>query len=140
MSDSSIRVTDKRLFTSDGELREEYRFLEDRPSAGPPEPVPSAPPPEPPRPLAEVSSPSSDGQGPGFFDLLAMIAEPASVYLGDLPLEGGQSAEDLEMARLHIELLAMLKQKTAGNLSSEESAVLDDTLYRLQMRYVEKRS
>ncbi len=140
MSDSSIRVTDKRLFTSDGELREEYRFLEQA-SPPPPEaaPVPVSPTVATPQ-QASAGSLSPPGEGPTFLDLLAMIAEPAALYLGDLALPGGQSAEDLDLARLHIDLLALLREKTAGNLSAEESMMLEDTLYRLQMRYVEKRS
>ncbi len=68
-----------------------------------------------------------------------MLAEPVSLYLGDIPLPDGQSAENLEMARLHIDLLDVLRQKTAGNVSAQESAVLEDVLYRLRLRYVQKR-
>jgi hypothetical protein len=43
------------------------------------------------------------------------------------------------MARLHIDLLAVLRQKTAGNLTAQEAAFLEDLLYRLRVRYVQKR-
>ena len=43
------------------------------------------------------------------------------------------------MARLHIDLLDVLRQKTAGNLTAQESAFLEDLLYRLRVRYVQKR-
>jgi hypothetical protein len=43
------------------------------------------------------------------------------------------------MARLHIDLLDLLRQKTAGNLTVQESAFLEDLLYRLRVRYVQKR-
>ncbi len=68
-----------------------------------------------------------------------MLAEPASLYLGDLPLPDGGSAENLEMARLHIDLVDLLRQRTAGNLSAQEHAFLEDVLYRLRVRYVQKR-
>lgn len=132
-------MTDKRLFTPEGELREEYRFLDQPTATSPPGVLAPAPPIES-LALAPPLAAESADDGPSFFDLLAMIAEPASLYLGDLTLPDGQSAEDVEMARLHIELLAMLRRKTAGNLTDQESMVLDDTLARLQMRYVEKRS
>jgi hypothetical protein len=150
-----IKVTDKRMFTPDGELREEYRFLGEKstpetpetleaPAAAPPvvETAQSEPPrrqaaPEPPRQAVLVEEDSPD-QGPGLYDLAAMIAEPAAIYLGDAPLPDGRWAEDLEMARLHVDLLDVLRQKTAGNLTAQESAFLEDLLYRLRVRYVQK--
>ena len=47
-------------------------------------------------------------------------------------------ATNLEMARLHIDLLEVLRQKTAGNLDAQERAFLEDLLYRLRVRYVQK--
>lgn len=161
-----IKVTDKRMFTPEGELREEYRDLLENAK---PEPQPAVaqdkarqpePPPAPPTPVTEeprgrggrrpapepepeeapFDFPSTPpGLGPGFFDLAAMLAEPAALYLGDVPLPNGQTAEDLEMARMHIDLLDVLRQKTIGNLTAQESAFLEDLLYRLRVRYVQKR-
>ena len=160
--DKEIKVTDKRMFTPEGELREEYRFLNEKstatttaemteaaPEPARPEPEPRQP--EPPRPeprrvagypeAAEDSGfglPGAPQGGPGFLDLAAMLAEPAAIYLGDAPLPDGQWAENLEMARLHIDLLDVLRQKTAGNLTAQESAILEDLIYRLRVRYVQK--
>ena len=67
------------------------------------------------------------------------MAEPVPIYLGDARLPDGQVATDLEMARLHIDLLDVLRQKTAGNLDPQERAFLEDLLYRLRVRYVQKR-
>jgi hypothetical protein len=168
VKDDEIKVTDKRMFTPEGELKEEYRFLEDAPPPGideppaaPPaaearasraterraEPAPpparpragAGPPPEREAPPLELPEPAPGFGSVGFFDLAAALAEPASVYLGDVPLPGGQSGEDLEMARVHIDLLSVLRQKTMGNLSVQEGAFLDDLIYRLRMRYVQKR-
>lgn len=147
-----IKVTDRRMFTADGRLREEYRHLEEhgsgkeRPSA-PPAAEPEAPPPR--RPVeheaagaggataAEYPSPGAFG-GARFTDLVAMVAEPAALYLGDVRMASGESMQDLSMARLHIDLLAVLKEKTSGNLTFEESAFLDDVLARLRLSYVQK--
>jgi hypothetical protein len=162
-----IKVTDKRMFTADGALKEEYRFLDEK-STSPAAPEPAAPAPSPAAPAAaapreparrepapetprwpaepEPSSPldlpgtSPDlEEGPGFYDLVAMMAEPVPIYLGDARLPDGQVATDLEMARLHIDLLDVLRQKTAGNLDPQERAFLEDLLYRLRVRYVQKR-
>ncbi|HYO15767.1 MAG TPA: DUF1844 domain-containing protein [Thermoanaerobaculia bacterium] len=146
-----LKVTDKRMFTPEGELREEYRFLSEKSTATAtpePEPAPAPPPkaeearrPSPPpqedrRPAGFPETPA--GFGPTFFDLVQMLMEPAVIYLGDMPLPDGQSAENLEMARLHIDMLDVLRQKTFGNLTAEESASLEDLLYRLRVRYVQK--
>jgi len=136
-----IKVTDKRMFTPEGELREEYRVLAEKSTTEPsPAIAAQAPPPEPPRPIEPtIDFPGSpQGLGPSFFDLAAMLAEPAAIYLGDAPLPDGEWAENLEMARLHIDLLDVLRQKTSGNLTAQESAFLEDLLYRLRVRYVQK--
>lgn len=156
MSDGGkeIKVTDKRMFTAEGELREEFRSLERPPgeeappaAAATPAPAAASSGPAPGReaPPAEASarlelpgSPPGLG-GPTFYDLAAMLAEPVAIYLGDLELPEGGTAEDLEMARLHIDLLDVLRQKTAGNLTAQEMAFLEDLLYRLRVRYVQKR-
>lgn len=174
MSDTEIKVTDKRMFTPDGRLREEYQFLEERlegkgaapaGAGGEPEPPaaadesPSGPAPggesrstgeegaaggEAPRPAAGPALELPDlgpdmGQSPQFFDLVAMLAEPASVYMGDVEMPGAGPVEDLQMARLHIDLLGVLRQRTAGNLSAQESTFLDNVLYQLRSRYIQKR-
>jgi hypothetical protein len=142
-----IKVTDKRMFTPDGELREEYRFLAEKSTAAPaaaaPEPAPPPPEPAPARPGAEPEPPldypaAPPGFGPSFYDLVAMLAEPIPIYMGDMELPDGGSAENLEMAQLHIDLLDVLRQKTAGNLSAQEKAFLEDLLYRMRVRYVQK--
>jgi len=147
-----LKVTDKRMFTPEGDLKEEYRFLDEKstsaaPAEPPPAPEPRAerePPrraPEPPRapavPLGYPEEPP-ELEGPSFYDLVAMMAEPVPIYLGDARLPDGQVATNLEMARLHIDLLEILHQKTAGNLTPQERAFLEDLLYRLRVRYVQK--
>lgn len=143
MSGKNIKVTDKRMFTAEGELRDEYRHLEDA------EPVtPTAAPPPPQEPAPQAAAPAADEaeadeppspDAPSFLELVAMLAEPASVYLGDVPAAGGLAAQNLEMARLHIDILDVLRHKTRGNLNLEESQTLTEVVRRLKMRYVEKR-
>ena len=142
-----MKVTDKRMFTDDGELREEYRFLEQQKApAAPAEPAAAAQPAQPAEPAAldssadpYESSPVGAGRPtPGFMDLVAMLAEPIAFLLGDAQLPDGQSAQDLPRARLQIDLLAVLQEKTRGNVTSEESAVVENLLAQLRMRYVEK--
>jgi hypothetical protein len=149
-----IKVTDKRMFLPDGKLREEYKFLDEKSTAEPaPEPpavapapaataevpLPEPPPQWQPPPAAGPATPlPADLEGASFFDLVAMLAEPVPIYLGDAPLPDGGSAENPEMARFHIDLLDVLRQKTKTSLTAEESAFLEDLLYRLRVRYVQK--
>lgn len=141
MSDSQIKVTDKRIFTADGELREEYRFLES--AEAPPEPPPTPPeeatPPEaPPEPEPEAPPAAQQSTGPGILDLVGMLAEPVPYYLGEAPMPNGVIRQDLNLARVHIDLLEVLRSKTSGNLTAEESSVLDDVLHQLKMRFVQR--
>jgi hypothetical protein len=151
--EKQIKVTDKRMFTPEGDLREEYRFLGEKATAAPPAeeapaapPAASAPPPESAGPAGSAGPemPPLDlpgtppGYGPSFYDLVSMLAEPIPLYLGDMDLPDGQMVENLEMARLHIDLLDVLRQKTAGNLTAQEAAYLEDLLYRARVRYVQK--
>ena len=159
-----MKVTDRRMFTDDGELREEYRFLEqqkagaagtaaEQPPSGasqdsPPSPAeapaggakqaPSATPFPGPGAAEAPQMPPRRAQAPGFMDLIAVLAEPIAFLLGDAQLPDGQSAQDLPRARLHIDLLAVLQEKTRGNVSEQETALLEDLLAQLRMRYVEK--
>lgn len=160
-----IKVTDKRMFTPEGELREEYRAMMENATTPPPAtavtmepepeppaaPVPARPAPEPPAPAhaaapppgldARLDLPSSTPPelgGPSFYDLVAILAQQATVYLGDMALPGGQSIEDPEEARMYIDLLDVLRQKTLGNLTAQESTFLEDLLYQLRVRYVQK--
>lgn len=162
--DEKLKVTDKRMFDADGELRDEFReaatdkpAAQTGPSPSPAEartPVPDEPlapageteaarEPEPP--LAADRKQSGFGTPeaaelpkPGVMDLIGMLAQPIPMFLGDAPLPDGGSAENLEVARYHIDLLELLQAKTHGNLASQEEQLLADLLYRLRMRYVEK--
>jgi hypothetical protein len=141
-----IKVTDKRRFTSNGELK----AVEDEEQAS----SSHVAEPETGRPAAPDSGDEAPNDGrfgsgspdssaplrsPEFLDLVSMLAEPIPLFLGDVELPGGESAENLDLARFHIDLLGVLKTKTRSNLSSGEQALLDDLLYKLRMRYVQKK-
>lgn len=148
------------MFTPDGRVREEYAVPAEGPispspasevqrepetspggeSEAPGSAVPVEPPPAYEGSGARLELPGSPaGLGPGFLDLVELLAQPVPFYLGDAALPDGQSVENLDMARLHIDMLDVLRQRTAGNLTADELAVLEDLLYQLRMRYVQKR-
>jgi hypothetical protein len=73
-----------------------------------------------------------------FGTLLISLSTQALMYLGEIPdLQGGESQKDLAAARNIIDLIAVLERKTAGNLDTDESALLERILYDLRMRFVE---
>jgi len=83
--------------------------------------------------------PDQPEQGLSFTAFVLSLASTAAIHLGDLPDPGsGQRAEpNLEGAAQMIEILALLDQKTRGNLTAEERQVLEQVLYELRMRFVE---
>ncbi|MFZ9519224.1 MAG: DUF1844 domain-containing protein [Silvanigrellaceae bacterium] len=73
------------------------------------------------------------------FGLLTLsLGNAALVGLGLMPEpESGNTNQDLALAAHNIELLAMLQQKTKGNLSPEEQHLLEGLLYDLRLKYIE---
>jgi hypothetical protein len=73
---------------------------------------------------------------PSFDFLVLSLRMQAEAQLRE-PKEGDlESAPDLRLARHFIDLLAMLQEKTRGNLSLEEQRLLDNTVTELRFRYL----
>lgn len=74
-----------------------------------------------------------------FYTFILSIGSSVLVHLGDAPHpETGKPAEkNMPLAQQSIEILAMLELKTKGNLTPEESKLLDQLLLDLKLRYVE---
>ena len=74
-----------------------------------------------------------------FTAFVLSLASTAAIHFGDLPdpMSGERAESNLEGATQMIEILALLEQKTRGNLSAEEREVLNQVLYELRMRFVE---
>lgn len=72
-----------------------------------------------------------------FSNFVLSLNASALIHLGDIP--DPQSRErmvNLPAAKHTIEILEIIKSKTAGNLDGEEQRLLDDVLYNLRMKYV----
>lgn len=65
------------------------------------------------------------------------IIGSAYVHLGEAPSPEGPSERNLFLARQDIDLLGVLEEKTKGNLTGEEEALLEQALTDLRMRFVE---
>ena len=151
-----IRIVDRRMFTAEGDLRPDYEPEETpepakpqpppRPAA-PPRPAQAAQPAAPPQaataaPPAEPEEEEPQEREPAeprtdFASLIRSLATTAYSSLGLLPDPSGARRRDLVVARQMIEWLAVLEQKTRGNISFEESDFLSKILYELRLAYVE---
>jgi hypothetical protein len=70
-------------------------------------------------------------------DLFLMLATEAIVALGEAPDPAtGQRERVLPHAAEMIDLLLLLRDKTEGNRTAEETQILEDAVYDLQLRYV----
>ncbi|MEY2502693.1 MAG: hypothetical protein QOI07_3027 [Verrucomicrobiota bacterium] len=73
-----------------------------------------------------------------FIEFVMMQAQNAALFLGQIPNpQTGKGEVNLELAKMFIDQLGMIQEKTRGNLTSEETAVLRNTLSNLQMAFVE---
>jgi len=129
------------------DLRRRGEEAEESPPARPAAPAPRAEPPRqaaPPPPPAASSLVGGPGQaGPAgtpkadLTALLVMLYGDAMANLGQAPDPmTGRPHVDLEQARFAIDLLAMLQDKTRGNRTPDESAVLEEMLGALRMGFV----
>ncbi len=73
-----------------------------------------------------------------FSMLVFSFAQGSFISLGLAPDPNTKKTQkNLEVARQNIEILGMLKEKTKGNLTSEESALLENLLTEIRLRFVE---
>ena len=125
--DETFKVTDRRR-------RDE---TDESPTA------PAPPDPAAPAPRADAAGSASQGPppapqgGPDLQGLFIMLASSALVNLGEAAdPETGERVLDLEQAKEAIDLLSLLRVKTEGNRTDQESHLLEEMLYDLQLRFV----
>ncbi len=89
--------------------------------------------------MAEVQTTTQSGEmTQRFIEFVMMQAQNAALFLGQIPNpQTGQAEVNLEVARMFIDQLVMIQEKTRGNLTSEETTVLRNALSSLQMAFVE---
>jgi hypothetical protein len=81
----------------------------------------------------------STESGLSFAQFIISLGTTAAVHFGDLPdpLTGKHGEPNLIAASQMIDLLALLQDKTRGNLDPAEAKLLDDLLYDLRLRFVQ---
>jgi hypothetical protein len=140
-----VKVSDRRRFTAEGQQRDPSEVdpppQESGAAGGGPAAAGSTPGPPPSEatagPAAGAPGAARPNLPPASFELLVLsLAVQAQMELGLGPPAEGQ-VPDLDIARHTIDLLAILQQKTKGNLTLEEQRLLENTLTELRFRYVQ---
>jgi len=73
-----------------------------------------------------------------FQTLVISLGSSVLLHLGMVPdVEGGAPTVDLSLAKHSIDVLAMLQEKTRGNLTEAEADLLQGLLYDLRLKYIE---
>ena len=73
-----------------------------------------------------------------FIEFVMMHAQNAALFLGQIPNpKTGEAEINLDLARMFIDQLEMIQEKTRGNLTNEEAMVLRNAVSNLQMAFVE---
>jgi hypothetical protein len=145
-----FKVEDRRRFSAEGELKPEHRGPEgsraqpSAPHSAAEAAVPTA--------SNETQTPPNEGQAFTAFSprreaaleitfgtFVVGLSTQALVHLGELPdPHTKQPAEDLPAAQQLIDIIAMLENKTRGNLDPDEQSMLEAILFELRMKYVER--
>jgi len=126
----SFHVVDKRRFDATGQERGEGE-TEAAPQAGPSK-------------AQEVAGNFRMEEAPpesevNFSSFVMSLATQAMVQLGQMaPPPGMEIPVDVESGKGTIDILAMIQQKTRGNLSTEEAKFLEDVLHTLRVSYVKR--
>ena len=143
-----LKVTDKRIFTPEGDIREEFQ-KEIRPAEAPPAQAPEPPreerrkadePAKAPREERRRSiADKATSPGTPFANFLQSLVAQAYLFLGMLrdPRQP-QPIFDAQAAKETIDILSLLREKTAGNLTPEEEDFFDTHLGDLKLAYVQR--
>jgi hypothetical protein len=89
--------------------------------------------------MPEVQSATHSGEmTQRFIELVMMQAQQAAMFLGHVPNpQTGQPEVNLEFARMFIDQIEMLQEKTRGNLSNEETQMLTSVLSDLRLAFLQ---
>lgn len=121
-------IKDRRSFDESGKLKEEQEEKRQETETGKKK--------EP-----EISKGETEERGPlpevNFQSLIFSLSSSALFHLGEIAdPQTGQKQKDLPLAKHSIDTIALLKEKTRGNLEDEEQKFLDNILTDLRWRYV----
>jgi hypothetical protein len=123
---TGFTITDRRAFTDGGTPRQDAS--EEPPAGTQVAGAPDGPPGDSPAGLPAVD----------FHTFVLSLGSSALLHLGELEHpDVGAPQKDLPLAKHTIDILAMLEQKTKGNLTAAEAKLIESLLYDLRLRFVE---
>ena len=123
-------IKDRRSFDESGELKEEQEDKKQEPKEK-----------TEPRTSEKETKSETQERGPlpevNFQSLIFSLSSSALFHLGEIAdPQTGQKQKDLPLAKHSIDTIALLKEKTKGNLEDEEQKFIDNILTDLRWRYV----
>jgi hypothetical protein len=150
----TFKVADRRKFNADGSLKEGVTLEPEKPAEAAERTIePTGASTQdvqtegfPAKPVAQEEPPYTDGDEdiPGaddpasFVNFLSTLATNAAAALGAVPHPAtGKRTLDLDSAKFWLDILGMLKEKTAGNLHPQEERLLEGLLGDLRFQYVQ---
>lgn len=146
----TFKVSDRRKFNADGSVKEGVTLEPVKTAETPKAPEAEAKAPDLPKEAAPVDvadldepyGPDDDVPGAedpaSFVNFLSTLATNAAASLGAMPHPvTGKRSLDLDTGKYWLDVLGMLKDKTKGNLHSQESRLLEGLLADLRMQYVQ---
>lgn len=117
-------IKDRRSFDDKGDLKEKdstEEKVKEEPKEAPPIKEAETPP------LPEIN----------FSSLILSLSSTAFLHFGEIPDPGtGEKKKDLALAKHAIDTIAMLKEKTEGNLAEEEKQFIENILTDLRWHFV----
>jgi len=129
---SKFKVEDRRLFTPEGELRDP----KEQPASSQESPPPEGQQASTQRPFVGQEK-KGDAPPVDFSSFLISLATTALVHLGEIPdPTTGETSDNLEAGKQMIDIIAVLKEKTKGNLDEDEHRLMEELLYELRMKYL----
>lgn len=123
--DPELKVKDKRRFDAEGNIKSdsEEEDIDFSSVRGEPQGAPKE---------------GESGSDINFATFIFSLGSAALVELGAAPNpSSGKHQKNLLAAKQNIDLLALIREKTKGNLTRDEEKLLDNFLYDLRMRYVD---
>ncbi len=120
-------IKDKRSFDEDGELKEREDKRDEEVKTGE---------------KKREKATRDESQRPplpelNFNSLIFSLSSSALLHIGEIAdPQTGEKKKDLPLAKHSIDIIAMLKEKTKGNLNEEEKQFTDNILTDLRLRYV----
>lgn len=145
-SQQPLKVTDRRIFTAEGDVKEEFR--NDVQSVEQPESAPGEPTTPEPQPMTpdtaeqpEGKTSRDRGENPGTPFTLFLESLIVNAYMSMGLLRNPYAPEmpvDLQAAKQMIDLIVMLEDKTRGNLTEEETDFVTAHLGELKLKYLQR--